>query len=467
MKQIKERVESDGLGTKSLPATALHGIHTERALANFPISGRLIHRELIPAFGAVKLAALKTNLNLGLFADQPELGNALQNACSEMMAGQLNEYILVDSLQGGAGTSTNMNVNEVLANRALELLGEKPGTYQLISPLDHVNLHQSTNDTFPTALRLAVITALKQFEKNVIHLQENFQKLEEEFADIAKIGRTQLQDATPVTLGREMGCYAEALARDRWRIYKSEERLRVVNLGGTAVGTGVGAPRQYIFSVVSELKKITGIGFSRAENLMDATQNNDVFVEVSGMIKACAVTLLKICSDLRLLASGPEFGFGEIRLPAMQPGSSIMPGKVNPVIPEAVSQAAMLVMGRDSVVSQAAASGCLELNPFLPLIADCLLDNIAVLSASCRTLADRCVSGIEANKERCFASTQSETARITSLLSVLPYETLSSIKKKAEKAKKTVRQMIIEDGVMTAETYDQLINPVNSCRLGY
>ena len=281
----------------------------------------------------------------------------------------------MDSLQGGAGTSTNMNVNEVLANRALELLGKPKGCYDIISPLEDINLHQSTNDTYPTALKLAGIRLLHELEKQVIALQEAFQVKEKEFAHVVKMGRTQLQDAVLTTLGREMSAYAEALHRDRWRIYKCEERLRVVNLGGTAIGTGLAAPRQFIFRVVEILRELTGIGFARAENLIEATQNADVFVEVSGILKAHATTLLKICSDLRWMASGPEAGLGEIRLPPRQAGSSIMPGKVNPVIPEAVSQVTMLVMGYDQTIALAAASGNLELNPFLPLIAHCFLES--------------------------------------------------------------------------------------------
>ena len=329
--------------------------------------------------------------------------DAIERACRELADGLLDDHIVVDRLQGGAGTSTNMNVNEVIANRALQLLGQPPGAYERVSPLDDVNLHQSTNDTFPTALRLAAIGLLHDLEEEVVSLQEAFQQKEQQFAHIVKVGRTQYQDAVLTTLGREMGAYAEALNRDRWRIYKCEERLRVVNLGGTAIGTGFAAPRQYIFRVVDVLRELSSIGFARAENLTEATQNADVFVEVSGILKAHAMDLLKICGDLRLLSSGPEAGLGEIRLPQRQAGSSIMPGKVNPVIPEAVSQAALMVAGYDATIAVAAGLGSLELNAFLPLVASCLLQSLSLLARSCEILRRHCVEGIEADEERCAA----------------------------------------------------------------
>jgi aspartate ammonia-lyase len=360
------RTETDWSGEKQIPAGALWGIHTARAVENFPLSGRKVHPELITAFGEVKLACAQTNIQLGFWKDNSKKASAIEKACFEMSQGLLTEHILVDALQGGAGTSTNMNVNEVIANRALQILGKLPGSYEIISPLGDVNLHQSTNDTYPTALKIAAIRLLRLLEQNVFLLQESFQQKEKEFAHIVKIGRTQLQDAVLTTLGREMGAYAEAFNRDRWRIYKCEERLRVVNLGGTAIGTGLGAPRLFIFRVVDRLRENTGLGLARAENLIDATQNADVFVEVSGILKAHASNLLKISNDLRLLSSGPNAGLGEINLPPRQAGSSIMPGKVNPVIPEAVAQAAMKVMGNDLVITQACSSGNLELNPFMP-----------------------------------------------------------------------------------------------------
>ncbi len=295
------RTERDSLGELQVPAEALHGIHTARALENFPLTRCPVHPELARAYGTVKLACAMTNRALGVWKDDPGKAGAIEQACAELAEGKLCDSIIVDSLQGGAGTSTNMNVNEVLANRALQILDSPPGNYDRVSPLDDLNLHQSTNDTYPTALRLAAIRLLRQLEQNVLALQESFQAAEKKFAHVIKVGRTQLQDAVLTTLGREMSAYAEAINRDRWRIYKCEERLRVVNLGGTAIGTGLAAPRAFIFQVVENLRQLTGIGFTRAENLVDATQNADVFVEVSGILKAHAVSLLKICTDLRLI----------------------------------------------------------------------------------------------------------------------------------------------------------------------
>ena len=368
---IDTRLEKDLLGTKKIPAEALWGIHTARAVENFPILGKPVHPELIKAYGDVKLACAQTNNELGYWKDAQK-AEAIEKACFEMSQGLLNEHILVDALQGGAGTSTNMNVNEVLANRALQIITKPLGTYETISPLDNINLHQFTNDTYPTALKIAAIKILRKLEHSVLNLQEAFQQKEKEFAHIVKIGRTQLQDPVLTTLGREMSAYAEAFNRDRWRIYKCEERLRVVNLGGTAIGTGLGAPKQFIFRVVDQLRENTNIGLARSENLIDGTQNVDVFVEVSGILKACATNLLIISNDLRLLSSGPDAGFSEINLPQKQAGSSIMPAKINPVIPEAVAQAAMLVMGNDQIITQACSAGNLELNQFMPLIANAL-----------------------------------------------------------------------------------------------
>jgi aspartate ammonia-lyase len=299
-----------------------------------------------------------------------------------------------------------------------------------------------------------------------VSLQEAFQIKEREFAHVVKVGRTQLQDAVLTTLGREMAAYAEALNRDRWRIYKCEERLRVVNLGGTAIGTGLAAPREFIFQVVETLRELTGIGLARAENLIEATQNADVFVEVSGILKACAVTLFKICTDLRLMASGPEAGLGEIHLPPRQAGSSIMPGKVNPVIPEAVSQVAMLVMGYDQTIALAAASGNLELNPFLPLIAHCLLESCSLLKQGCDILRRFCVEGIEANEERCRQHVESSTAMITALVPVVGYENATRLVKLAKQRHKTIKETALIEGMLTPQQFEEMVGPEAVCRLG-
>jgi aspartate ammonia-lyase len=459
------RTERDALGEVSVPADVLHGAHTARALANFALAGHPVHPELVRAYGAVKLACARTNRALGAWPDGLK-AEAIERACQEMAEGLLTADVVADALQGGAGTSTNMNVNEVLANRTLVLLGKPRGRYDLVSPLDDLNLHQSTNDTFPTALRLAAIRLIHALEAEVLALQEAFQVKEKTFAHVVKVGRTEMQDAVLTTLGREMGAYAEAFNRDRWRIYKCEERLRVVNLGGTAIGTGLAAPRDFIFRVVEALREVTGIGFARAENLVEATQNADVFAEVSGILKACAVSLLKVCSDLRLLSSGPEAGLGEIRLPPRQAGSSIMPGKVNPVIPEAVSQAAMLVMGHDQVVAAAAAAGSLELNPFLPLVAHCLLESCDLLARGCQALRVNCVEGIEANEERCRRQVENSTAAVTALLPVLGYEGAARLLAHAHDTGAGIKGAAISGGFLTEEQFDELTSPEAVCRLG-
>ncbi len=460
------RIERDFLGEVSLPRETLYGIHTARAIENFGIAGRPVHPALVQAYGAVKLACAMTNHALGVWQGDDAKAEAILRACREMSEGLLTAHVVVDALQGGAGTSTNMNVNEVLANRALQLLGAAPGDYARVSPTDDLNRHQSTNDTYPTALRLAAITLIRALEQHLVLLQEAFQAKEKAFAHIVKVGRTQLQDAVLTTLGREMAAYAEAFNRDRWRVYKCEERLRVVNLGGTAIGTGLAAPRAYIFRVVDTLRELTGIGFARAENLVEATQNADVFVEVSGILKACAASLLKVSTDLRLLSSGPEAGLGELHLPARQAGSSIMPGKVNPVIPEAASQAAMLVMGHDAVIATACAAGNLELNAFLPLVADCLLSSLDALSRACDRLRRLCVDGLDADEARCRAHVEASTAAATALVPALGYERACEIAKRALENGLGVRETVLSEGLMDAASFDALITPEAVCRLG-
>jgi aspartate ammonia-lyase len=458
------RTEQDMLGTVTVPAGALYGIHTVRALENFPLSGRPVSPALVQAYGAVKLACARANHDLGRW-DEPTFA-AIEQACSEMAEGLLTEHIRVDALQGGAGTSTNMNVNEVLANRALVLLGAAPGAAGRLSPLDDLNLHQSTNDTYPTALKVAAIRKVRDLQVAVVALQEAFQEREKAFAHIVKVGRTEFQDAVLTTLGREMSAYAEAFSRDRWRIYKCEERLRVVNLGGTAIGTGLAAPRAYIFRVVEHLRAITGLGLARADNLVDATQNADVFAEVSGILKALAVNLVKVANDLRLLSSGPAGGLGEIRLPVRQAGSSIMPGKVNPVIPEAVVQAALTVMAHDQALTQACALGSLELNAFLPLIADALLSSLELLTQACVILCRHCVAGLTADEERCRQHVDSSTATLTALVGRLGYAAALAIGEQARTAGSSIRAAALASGRLTAAEYAELTAAEAVMRLG-
>jgi aspartate ammonia-lyase len=460
------RHEHDTLGPRDLPDDARYGIHTLRAIENFPLLGRPVAVGLARGYGAVKLAAVLTNRALGYLPDTAVI-SALERACRELLDGTLAPDIVVDALQGGAGTSTNMNVNEVLANRALDLVGQARGSYDVLSPADQVNLHQSTNDTFPTALRIAAIWALHDLEHAVLKLQEAFQDQERAFAHVVKVGRTEYQDAVLTTLGREMGAYAEALSRDRWRLAKCEERLRVVNLGGTAIGTGVAAPREYIFRVVDALREVTGLGLARAENLVEATQNADVFVEVSGLVKALASTLIKISGDLRLLSSGPDAGLGEIRLPPRQAGSSIMPGKINPVIPEAVTQAAILAIGRDQALTTAAAMGSLELNAFLPLVAHCLLGNLELLAKACGIFASHCVTGIQADEARCRRHVESSTASATALVPLIGYERASALAELARARGLGLKDAAVSEGFVTADQFDACAAPEAVSRLGF
>jgi len=460
----KFRTEHDLLGEKKILKNALYGIHTLRAMENFKISGRTISKELISAFGFVKLACLETNFNLN-FLDK-NIYLAIKKACEELIDGKLNKYITVDALQGGAGTSTNMNINEVIANRALLILGKNCGDYHIIHPNDTINLHQSTNDTYPTALKVAAIFLLRKLEKKLINIIDQFQKKEKDFADIVKVGRTQMQDAVLVTLGREMGAYAEAFGRDRWRIFKCEERLRVINLGGTAVGTGIGAPRQYIFKASENLKQLTGLGLARAENLFEATQNNDEFVEVSGILNACASNLMKIASDIRFMSSGPEAGISEITIPARQAGSSIMPGKINPVIPEAVIQGAIIVQTNSVAISNAVNMGSLELNPFMPLIADKLIESLSILINITEIFTEFCIKNMQANQSKCNSHILSSTALLTSLITILGYEKSQKLAEYAKQNNLDIKEAALKGNFISESEFNKLIQPESVNRLG-
>lgn len=446
------RKEHDILGTMEISINSYEGIHTKRAVENFAVSGYKVDEDFINAFGLVKLACIKTIANLDKI--KPNIANAIIKASKEMAEGKLSKYIIVDALQGGAGTSLNMNVNEVLANRALEIIGEEKGDYETISPLNHINKYQSTNDTFPTALKIAAINKLRALEKSIILLQEALEQKEQEFSAVVKIGRTELMEAVLTTLGKEFSAYAEAISRDRWRIYKCEERLRVVNIGGTAIGTGLGAPKKYIFQVIENLRESTGIGLARAENLVDNTQNADVFSEVSGILKAHATNLIKIANDLRLMGS-----YEEIHLPAVQAGSSIMPGKVNPVIPEMVAQIGLKVLGNDVIISHACALGQLELNQNMPLIAFSLLESLDLLTNTNRIFAQKCVQDIKANDKKLKTELQSSTALLTALLPKLGYEKLSEISEKLKDTNLTVKEYVLEHNLMTEEKFEELISP--------
>ncbi|MEW6726634.1 MAG: aspartate ammonia-lyase [Bacillota bacterium] len=451
------RTEKDLLGEAALPRDAYYGIHTLRARENFAVSGIAVHPDLIWALALVKKAAALANMETGLL--DARRGAVIAQAAEELAAGMWRDQILVDAFQGGAGTSTNMNVNEVIANRAIELLGGEKGDYSLVHPLDHVNLGQSTNDTFPTALRVAAIKLVRRLARAMAGLQGALQAKEKEFARILKTGRTEMQDAVPVTLGQEFGAWAEAVARDWWRLYKAEERLRQVNLGGTAVGTGLNASRRYTYRVIEVLRELTGFGLSRAENTFEATQNADIFAEVSGFLKAAAVSLAKIAGDLRLLSSGPRAGLAEIRLPEAQAGSSIMPGKVNPVIPEMVTQVAFQVMANDAAVGIAAASGQLELNAFLPLIAHNLLQSLTLLANAVDIFAAGCIRGIEADAARCRELLDASQSVITAFVPYIGYEKATALVLRAAAARRPVTDLLVEEGLFSPDEIEVILRP--------
>jgi len=450
-------LEKDLLGMVPISEEAYYGIHTQRAKENFAVSGWPVHPELLWALALVKKAAALANMELGLLEER--VGRAIVQAAEELAQGHWRDQIAVDAFQGGAGTSTNMNVNEVLANRAIELLGGKKGDYSLVHPIDHVNLGQSTNDVYPTALRVAAIKLVRDLARSLAGLQGALQEKERQFAGLLKVGRTQLQDAVPVTLGQEFAAWAEAVARDWWRLYKAEERLRQVNLGGTAVGTGLNASRLYIFRVIEILRELTGFGLARAENPVEATQNADLFAEVSGLVKTAAVNLAKISGDLRLLSSGPKAGLAEIRLPEVQAGSSIMPGKVNPVIPEMVTQVSYQVMASDMAVSLAVASGQLELNAFLPLVAHNLLHSMEMLARAARLLAEKCVREIEADAGRCAALLGRSQAVITAFVPYIGYEKATEVARRAAAEDRPVTELLLEEGLFTREEIEAVLQP--------
>ncbi len=453
------RTEKDKIGEILLEDGALFGKETARALENFPLGNKKVHLSLIYAMAEVKKAAAMAHISLGLM-DQKK-GDAIVAACDMVLGGKADHAFVTSALQGGAGTSTNMNVNEVIANLALRSLGRKPGEYSVISPLDDVNKGQSTNDVYPTALRIAAIRMVRELSGECARLQESLQKKEQEFSDILKLGRTELMDAMPVTLGQEFGAYAQAIARDRWRIYKVEERLRQVNLGGTAVGTGSNADRKYTFKVIDVLRDLTGVGLAKAEYPMDLTQNNDVFVEVSGLLKALAVNLMKIAGDLRLMNSGPNGGLGEITLKELQMGSTIMPGKVNPVIPEMTTQAAIRVIANDSAVTLAAASGNFELNAFMPLIADSLLESLSLLVHTVKIFREKCIQTLEANRKNCMEHLNRSLVLATALSPYIGYETAAEILAACENNPQKIKELVLQRGLMEKDVIDRILDYKN------
>jgi aspartate ammonia-lyase len=455
----RTRTEHDLLGEREVPEDALYGVQTLRALENFPITGTPIREfpVLIEALAAVKEAAALANAELGLL--DPSVADVIVRAAQELRAGRHHEHFVVDVIQGGAGTSTNMNANEVIANRALELLEVPRGQYQRVHPNNHVNLSQSTNDVYPTAVKIALHRAIEELRAAMGALAGAFLAKGEEFAGFIKMGRTQLQDAVPMTLGQEFTAFGHTILEDVDRLGEAQALIREINMGATAIGTGINAPAGYAATVCRELSRITGLALITAPDLVEATADTGAFVQLSGVLKRCAVKLSKICNDLRLLSSGPRAGLGEINLPAMQPGSSIMPGKVNPVIPEVVNQVCFDVIGGDVTVTLAAEAGQLQLNVFEPVIAYRLLHGIETLGSSCTVLRERCVAGITANPDRMRHFVEHSIGIVTALVPVIGYEHSTSVAKEALETGKGVYEVVMARGLLTRDELNRVLDP--------
>jgi aspartate ammonia-lyase len=456
---MSTRREHDLLGDRDVPADAYYGVHTLRAVENFPISGTpiSIYPDLIAALASIKLAAAKSNRELGLL--DATLADAIVAAAEEVRAGALHEQFVVDVIQGGAGTSTNMNANEVIANRALELLGRPKGDYKFLHPNEHVNMSQSTNDVYPTALKLAGYAGIMRLVEAMAVLREAFEHKSDVFRDIIKMGRTQLQDAVPMTLGQEFSTYAVMLGEDELRLKEAVLLICEINMGATAIGTGINSHPDYAGLVCRHLRSVTGIPVVTASNLIEATQDCGAFVQLSGVLKRVAVKLSKTCNDLRLLSSGPRVGLGEINLPPMQAGSSIMPGKVNPVIPEVVNQIAFEVIGNDVTVSFAAEAGQLQLNAFEPIIAHSLFKSVNHLRAGCLTLATKCVNGITANREHLRRGVENSIGIVTALNPYIGYANATEIAQEALVTGASVYDLVLAKKLLTPEQLDQILQP--------
>ena len=455
----RTRREHDLLGERDVPEDALYGVQTLRALENFPITGVALREfpVLIEALGAVKAAAALANAELGLL--DRGVADVIVRAAEELRAGRHHEHFVVDMIQGGAGTSTNMNANEVIANRALELLGRRRGEYSTVHPNNHVNLSQSTNDVYPTAVKIALHRAIEALRSAMSALAAAFLAKGEEFGAYVKMGRTQLQDAVPMTLGQEFTAFGHTILEDVERLGEAQALIREINMGATAIGTGINAPPGYAATVCRELSRISGLPLITAPDLVEATADTGAFVQLSGVLKRCAVKLSKICNDLRLLSSGPRAGLGEINLPAMQPGSSIMPGKVNPVIPEVVNQVCFDVIGGDVTVTMAAEAGQLQLNVFEPVIAYRLLRSIETLEHGCVVLRERCVDGITANPARMRQFVEHSIGIVTALVPSIGYEQASSVAKEALESGRGVYEVVMARGLMTREQLDRVLDP--------
>lgn len=451
------RLESDSIGEMEVPGEAYYGVQALRANENFPITGNSLNPDFIKNMARIKRAAAITNMRAGRL--KPEIANAIESACNEVVCGMFASEFIVDGIQGGAGTSANMNMNEVIANRAIEMLCGKKGDYSIVHPNDHVNMAQSTNDVIPTAGKLTVLDLLKKQEKSLKKLDSALYKKADEFDGVIKIGRTQLEDAVPMRLGQSFHAYATMIERDIDRIAKAKKEMYTVNMGATAIGTGINTSEYYFDHIVPTLAKVSGYPLVQADDLFDATENLDGFVRVSSCLKACAVNLSKMCNDLRILASGPKAGFGEITLPAMQNGSSIMPGKVNPVIPEVVSQVAFHIIGHDVTITMAAEAGQMELNAFEPVVFYNLFDSITTLTHAVDTLTDNCIIGITANEERCQKLLDASVGITTALCPYIGYKKAASLAKESLRTGVPVKKLVLKHGLMKEKQLDVVLDP--------
>ena len=451
------RIEHDSIGTKEVPADAYYGVQTLRAAENFYITGLKMNPELINSIAQIKKAAAITNYEVGEL--DKKRADAIVKACDEIIKGRFHDQFIVDPIQGGAGTSLNMNANEVIANRAIELLGGNRGDYAMVNPNDHVNFGQSTNDVFPSCGKMATLKLLSLAQEQLQRLEAALIEKAVEFDHVIKMGRTQLQDAVPIRLGQEFAAYAAAIKRDIRRMENAKDEIRCLNLGGTAIGTGINTDVLYLQRVVKNISVLSGQDLVQSYDLIDATQNLDSYASLSGVIKTCAVNLSKMSNDLRLMSSGPRTGFGEINLPARQNGSSIMPGKINPVIPEVVNQVAFNIIGNDTTITMAAEAGQLELNAFEPIIFYNLFQSIETLTCAVKTLVDNCITGITANEEHCKAMVDNSIGIITAICPYVGYDRAAEIAKKALETNQSVKKLILEEELLSEEQLDTILNP--------
>ncbi|MED5247577.1 aspartate ammonia-lyase [Priestia sp. LL-8] len=463
-KNIKFRIEKDFLGQKDVPHDVYYGIQTLRAVENFPITGYKVHTELIKALAMIKKAAANANTHTQRMP--LEIGKAISDAAQEVIDGKWHDHFIVDPIQGGAGTSMNMNINEVIANRALELLGVDKGTYSKVSPNSHVNMSQSTNDVFPTAIHISILKLSEGLITTMEHMKRVFEQKAQEFDHVIKMGRTHLQDAVPIRLGQEFEAYSRVLERDLQRIKQSRQHLYEVNMGATAVGTGLNADPNYTKHVIEELKNISHLPLEHASHLVDATQNTDAYTEISSTLKVCMINMSKICNDLRLMSSGPRAGLAEILLPARQPGSSIMPGKVNPVMAEMINQVAFQVVGNDHTICMASEAGQLELNVMEPVLIFNLLQSISIMKNAFQTFTDYCLKDIQANENHLTEFVEKSVGVITAVNPHIGYEMAASIAREATLNGTSVKDLCLQKGVLTEEQLNIILDPFEMTRPG-